>query len=315
MDSAGGKNYTCKSQWVDNVYDGNECGKVLDPYPTNEKQLENRETIRENCFKANQNLKEGTCSFVEGLFADNFTDGIDCFWNKYQEPTEIIRNYWRTNAEDQEDLYEVCSVKNHLDYKTQPFKCKSQWYKPDGTDGYIKDYSNQCYATEAKYGDDRYNHKDELRADCEKKSKDLTEGKCAFIDGVYYNKHEFDVDCFWNRYSENQDLIRNFWRSNPQDAEIDGDEAYDVCSVEIFGKRIVKYKCHDIGKKPDDDKGLSGGVIAIIIIAIAIFVVGLGGFLFLFLTKKGPFAEASELSEEIRNKNTKTMEMNSMESS
>lgn len=315
LDDKGGKNFQCQSQWFtknNGVYDEsskNKCQAVLNPYPTNEEQIKNKETIKKNCFKATDELMEGSCSYVEGLFVDSFKNGIDCFWNRYNENTEMVREFWRSNTDDSEERYEICSVKNRMDLVTQNYKCKSEWYSASGEDTYDRTSNNHCLQVEESFGDDLYKKKDLAKVQCKKVDDEITAGRCTWIEGVLYNKHQYAVDCFWNKYNEHPDLIRNFWRTNPQDEEDMSDEAFDVCLVEIFGNRPVTYKCHDIGsnKKKDDD-GMSGGTIALIIILILVFVGGAGAVAFLYFNKKGPFSDQPSTND-TSSKNSRAMEM------
>ena len=76
---------------------------------------------------------------------------------------------------------------------------------------------------------------EKFKEDCHK-----ADSLCAVIEGFYVSQNKTGYDCFYNKYNEDYDKIRLFWRSKDEDPQ----DIYEVCSVDLLDSYGAKsYTC------------------------------------------------------------------------
>ncbi|MCQ2821546.1 MAG: hypothetical protein MJ252_30175 [archaeon] len=119
---------------------------------------------------------------------------------------------------------------------------KSKWYGPEDSDGYDYSDDNPCLSRETKSeeGEEGAYKKylENYQAKCLKKLEPGY-GQCAWIIGYYVKSDVPSFDCFWDKYSESFDDIKEFWATN------DGDEEtqYQLLAINKGNGNSAEYSC------------------------------------------------------------------------
>lgn len=128
---------------------------------------------------------------------------------------------------------------------------RSRYYGPAGENNYPTDKNiNKCLKVEDDFTEEEQEtKKDKFKAACLSASKD-----CIFIEGKTFinDGRKNTYDCYYNKYSENATIIRDFWNTNPQDFA-EEENIYQVCTIYTGSDKSETFPCNGKSQWVNDD--------------------------------------------------------------